>query len=247
MARNFLWDPIEDNVIAEFDDDGSLLVEYTTEPELRGKVISQRREGETNCIYSDGLGSTTEITNATGNTIGTLAYTAYGEITENTGVVDCAFRFAGEDGYYFDVETNSIYDRRRFYRSVSARWLSREPSNTHLAASSYAYEFDAQRLVIVVAEFASAIVAYDQEVCATELAGKMCQYKIDEVTVDPDFECYFRPRDVGKVVCYKTCITRVTCGPEYNYSRTNLGRVTCKVHGKFQGCGKDCDLSSPKD
>lgn len=52
MKTRYLWDPIEDNVIAEFDEGGNLIVEYTTEPELYGDVISQRRDGETNCFYS---------------------------------------------------------------------------------------------------------------------------------------------------------------------------------------------------
>jgi hypothetical protein len=36
----FLWDPIEDNVVAEYDDGGVAVAEYTTEPSLYGELIS---------------------------------------------------------------------------------------------------------------------------------------------------------------------------------------------------------------
>lgn len=106
---NYLWDPIEDNVIAEFDDDGGLIVEYTTEPDHHGDVISQRRDGETNCFYSDGLGSTTEVTNAAGDTIATRAYSAFGGTTETTGSVTFPFQYLGQKGYYFDSDTGNFY------------------------------------------------------------------------------------------------------------------------------------------
>ena len=48
MKTRYLWDPLEDNVIAEFDESNNLIVDYTTEPELYGNVISQHRDGETN-------------------------------------------------------------------------------------------------------------------------------------------------------------------------------------------------------
>jgi RHS repeat-associated protein len=135
----YLWDPIEDNVIAEFDDDGNLLVEYTTEPELHGDVISQRRDGETNCFYSDGLGSTTEVTNAAGDTIATRAYSAYGVITESTGSVSFPYQFLGEKGYYLDTEINEYYVRQRPYSPVVARWLAVDPIEFVTGASPYVY------------------------------------------------------------------------------------------------------------
>lgn len=128
MARKFLWDPSEDNVIAEFDDDHNLIVEYTTEPERYGDVISQRRDGETNCFYSDGLGSTTEVTNGAGGTIATRAYTSYGEITETTGDLVFPFQYIGQKGYYCDIETGNYNIRRRCYNPPIARWLSVDPA-----------------------------------------------------------------------------------------------------------------------
>lgn len=139
MARNFLWDPIEDNVIAEFDDDHNLIVEYTTEPEPYGDVISQHRDGETNCFYSDGLGSTTEVTNAAGDTIATRAYGSFGETTEQTGGLDFAFQFKGQLGFYYDSVTGLYYVRDRQYAPLIARWLSIERLSQRWLPSNESY------------------------------------------------------------------------------------------------------------
>lgn len=40
-AVNYLWNPINDNIVREFDDAGNAIAEYTTEPDLYGNVVSQ--------------------------------------------------------------------------------------------------------------------------------------------------------------------------------------------------------------
>ena len=45
MAKSYsYWDPIEDNIVREYDEAGVVAAEYTTEPDLYGNVISQRRQ-----------------------------------------------------------------------------------------------------------------------------------------------------------------------------------------------------------
>ena len=47
MARTyFLWDPVEDNIIEEFDEAGNTIADYTTEPYLYGDLISRHRDGQ---------------------------------------------------------------------------------------------------------------------------------------------------------------------------------------------------------
>jgi len=47
VAVNYLWNPINDNIVREFDDSGTTIAEYTTEPDPYGNVITQYRNGET--------------------------------------------------------------------------------------------------------------------------------------------------------------------------------------------------------
>ena len=65
-AVNYLWNPINDNIIAEYDDDGNVIVEYTTEPGLHGAVISEHRNGQTYYHLRDGQGNTVALTNDQG-------------------------------------------------------------------------------------------------------------------------------------------------------------------------------------
>ena len=37
---NYLWNPLNDNIVREFDDAGTVIAEYTTEAALFGNVIS---------------------------------------------------------------------------------------------------------------------------------------------------------------------------------------------------------------
>jgi hypothetical protein len=46
MATHFFWDPVEDNIIQERDDTGTVTADYTTEPYLYGDLISQRHDGQ---------------------------------------------------------------------------------------------------------------------------------------------------------------------------------------------------------
>ena len=79
MNTHYFWDPFEDNIIEEFDDDGNTLVEYTTEPDYHGNVISQLRDGVTSTFHFDGIGSTIAVTNDAGDVTDTLAYSAFGK------------------------------------------------------------------------------------------------------------------------------------------------------------------------
>jgi hypothetical protein len=43
-VTNYFWDPLQDNITKEYDDNGDTIVRYTTEPGLYGNVISQERD-----------------------------------------------------------------------------------------------------------------------------------------------------------------------------------------------------------
>ena len=85
-VTEYLWDPLLDNVIGEYDENGNEIVSYNTEPELHGSVISQHRADSGSSYYHhDGLGSTVALTDQSGNVTDTYAYNAFGETVERTG------------------------------------------------------------------------------------------------------------------------------------------------------------------
>jgi RHS repeat-associated protein len=127
VAVNYLWNPINDNIVREFDDAGNSIAEYTTEPDLYGNVVSQYRGGQTSYLVSDGQGNATELTNDAGNVTDTIRYSAFGEITERTGNTEIPFQYGGKRGYYSDGETGSYSIRERPLISSIGRWTCPDP------------------------------------------------------------------------------------------------------------------------
>lgn len=123
----FLWNPINDNIIREMDGAGTVLVEYTTEPNLYGDIMSQRCDGQVRYFHYDGTGSTIAVTDGNGNVTDTRAYTAFGERTESTGSAEYAVQFVGQKGYYTDTATNSVEIRHRSYLPALSRWTAADP------------------------------------------------------------------------------------------------------------------------
>lgn len=93
-AVNYLWNPINDNIVEEFDDAGNTIAEYTTEPDEFGDVISQYRDGQESFYHTNGQGSTLALTNANGDV--TYAYSAFGEVTAHTGSTVNPFQYVGQ-------------------------------------------------------------------------------------------------------------------------------------------------------
>ena len=152
-AVNYLWNPINDNIVREFDDAGNTIAEYTTEPDLYGNVVSQYRNGQTSYLLSDGQGNTTELTNDAGDVTDVIRYSAFGKVTQRTGSTEIPFQYVGQKGYLSDEVAAHYVVRRRILASRYGRWLSVDPAvgDTVLA---YAYArsnpinmFDASGLV----------------------------------------------------------------------------------------------------
>jgi RHS repeat-associated protein len=136
-VTNFFWDG--DNLLQEYDDAGATTAQYSTEPESFGNVSSQRRGGQSHYYHHDPLGSTTELTDASGNVTDTRRYKAFGETVEESGLTDFPFQFVGRQGYYLDEELGRYYVRRRDLLPLGGRWLSIDELLEELGVSSYAY------------------------------------------------------------------------------------------------------------
>ena len=137
VAVNYLWNPLNDNIVREFDDAGAAVAEYSTEPDVYGNVISQRRDGESSFFHFEGLGSILALTNAAGAVSDTYAYTAFGEVTEHTGNTVNSFRYVGQKGYHRDEVTADYFVRARALNSDTARWTSVDPIGVANDANPY--------------------------------------------------------------------------------------------------------------
>jgi RHS repeat-associated protein len=121
-TTNYIWD--EQNYLAEADGTNMINVVYTNEPQQYGNLISSRISGTTSYHHFDGLGSTRQLTNASGVISDTIIFDAWGEPTARTGTTALAFLWIGVRQYYFDLETGKLYVRERICDPVIARWTA---------------------------------------------------------------------------------------------------------------------------
>ena len=136
---NYLWNPLNDNIVREFDDAGTVIAEYTTEAGQFGNVVSQRRNGQDRVHHYDGQGSTLALTDAGGNVTDTYAYSAFGGVTSQTGSSVNPLQYIGQKGYYWDAETGEYDIRRRTFSPQRQRWLSPDPLSLLDSINAYQY------------------------------------------------------------------------------------------------------------
>lgn len=123
----FFWDPLSDNILQERDEAGAVTAEYTAEPGLHGNVISQNLGGVESQLHCDAQGSVLAVTDDNQQVTDTLAYSAFGEVTERIGTTVLPFQYLGQKGYYRDPLTGEYLARRRPYDSGDSRWLAADP------------------------------------------------------------------------------------------------------------------------
>ena len=136
----FLWDPIEDNIVKEFDVAGNELAMYTAEPNEYGHLLSQSRAAASSYLHYDALGSTIALTGGAQQTSDTIAYSAFGLTTETSIPTALSFRYIGRHGYYFDGHEHLYAVRRRSFDETLIRWLSFDPlGGEYDAPNPYSY------------------------------------------------------------------------------------------------------------
>ena len=86
-------------------------------------------------FHHDQLGSTRTITNTTGDVIGKLSYSPFGETTDVGLTATTPIGWAGD---YKDTETGYVYLRARYYDPATAQFLTRDPLEA-LTRSAYGY------------------------------------------------------------------------------------------------------------
>jgi RHS repeat-associated protein len=136
-TSKFIWD--EENVLLEADQNDVTQVLYTLQPIGYGNLISQVRAAVTNLYLFDGLGSTSQLTDAFGSVSDSYLYKGFGVILNTTGSTINACRFLGRVGYYFDVELADYLLRARLYDPLLGRFLSQDPLGVLAGINLYAY------------------------------------------------------------------------------------------------------------
>lgn len=125
MAKTYLeWDPITDNIVAEYAENGETIAEYTYEPGHHGKLISERRAEVSRQFHFDAGGNTVALTNDSEEVTDAFAHTGFGQITERTGSTATPFTFLGADSHYTDLLTGAINVYGRPYAPAQGRWLT---------------------------------------------------------------------------------------------------------------------------
>ena len=111
------------NILTEYDSNGNVKNAYLHSLAIDDPLALQQG-GQIYFYHKDGLGSITEITDVSGNTIGTYGYNSFGEIVSQTGNLNQPFTFAGRE---FDPESGLYYYRARYYDPRAGRFLTEDP------------------------------------------------------------------------------------------------------------------------
>ena len=142
---NYIWDELSDTVLMETDGTGNTTAVYTNEPGQFGGLISERQGNQSQYYHYDGLGSTRQLTDGTGQVTDSRVYDAFGNTVQSTGSSVVPYHFVGRQGYYYDQELAEYYVRVRSYSAVLARWMSDDPfwgrENLLLSTLRQAYAF----------------------------------------------------------------------------------------------------------
>jgi RHS repeat-associated protein len=87
-------------------------------------IAKQSLGGVVTWYLTDHLGSVQSLLDNSGISVGTLAYSAFGGTTTNTGATD-RYQYTGRE---WDAALGLQFNRDRMYLSSSGRWLSEDPS-----------------------------------------------------------------------------------------------------------------------
>jgi RHS repeat-associated protein len=103
-----------------------------------GQPIEHIQGSTVSYLHTDQQGSVRLITSATGATIGTYTYTAYGAISSHTGTATSALQY---DSQFTDSTSGLIYLRARYYNPATGQFLTVDPA-AQITEAPYAYAVD---------------------------------------------------------------------------------------------------------
>jgi RHS repeat-associated protein len=127
-----------DNITEELGAGGNLLAHYT-QGAGSDEPLAMTGTGGIYFYHADGLGSTTSLTDSTGNVAASYVYDSFGKLTASTGSVPNPFQYTGRE---FDSEMGLQYHRARYYDPVNGRFLSEDPAGFAGGMNMYGYAAD---------------------------------------------------------------------------------------------------------
>ncbi|MCB9298298.1 MAG: RHS repeat protein [Lewinellaceae bacterium] len=111
-----------ENVLLELDAQGNTIARYTSSLSL-DSWVSMQRGGQAYYYHTDGLGSITALTGASGEVVAAYEYDAYGNILTQAGAVENPYTYTGRE---WDAATGLYYYRTRYYDAEVGRFLTRD-------------------------------------------------------------------------------------------------------------------------
>jgi RHS repeat-associated protein len=130
-VTNYIWDTVSDNVLAATDGSHATNAVYATAPSQFGRLVSQRRNGQTSHYHYDAIGTTRALTNASESVSDTYIDDAWGNEIAQSGMTENPYRFGGQHGYYSDSATGRQAVRRRVYEPTRGRWSSKAAAGNY--------------------------------------------------------------------------------------------------------------------
>src|SRR5487761_257220 len=134
------WRSVSGNAMAESDLGGNITSEYIF---FAGRRIARISGSTVNYFYSDALGTTHTITDATGNACYDASFTPYGQEMLNPNTSQTCSSNYKFTGYEYDSETGLYYAFARYYNPRLGRFMSSDPLGGDIPApqsqNRYAY------------------------------------------------------------------------------------------------------------
>ncbi len=132
MLTRYLWDYATNTCLAEMDEQGETLVDYTVDPQT-GELISENHGGQEVYHRYDGDGNTRQTADSAGNVLGEATYDAFGETVAESGDMKTTYRFQGQRGFSTDPLTGDASKANQTYSPSLGRalgagdsWMPRE-------------------------------------------------------------------------------------------------------------------------
>jgi RHS repeat-associated protein len=125
----------EQNIIAEYDDNGKQTATYIHGPNIDEPLAAEIRNSRI-YYHADGLGSITTLTNHMGYKVQQYDYDSFGNIKSTPFWIKQPYTYTGRE---FDYETGLYYYRARYYDPKAGRFITKDPIGFEGGINKYAY------------------------------------------------------------------------------------------------------------
>jgi RHS repeat-associated protein len=122
-TTDYVYDGDGPHLIEEVDSSGNAIARYVYGKRI-DEPLGQLRSGVTSYDETDGMGSVTSLSSASGAIAQTYTFDSFGNQIASSGSLTNPFRYTGRE---FDMETNLYFYRARYYDSTAGKFVSEDP------------------------------------------------------------------------------------------------------------------------